>query len=88
MLLPFGDECGVGPLLTQTVVVELPADFFFLVEQVVYVSAHLMVRLEDRPEHLRLPLALIGLILDIAHFLLQFLECRLNLVPPGRHLLA
>ena len=69
-LLPLGDECSVGPLLPDAVVVQLPRHLLLLIEQVVDVPAHLMVRFEDGPEHLRLALALVGLIFHIAHLLL------------------
>ena len=60
------------------------ADGLPLVEEVEHVSRSLVVDLEDRPERLRLPLALVGLRLGLAHLGLQLLQGGLDQLPTLR----
>ena len=84
LLLPLGDQVGVGDLLAQTVVVELAADRLALVEQIVDVARLLVMHLEDGPLHFGLSLALVRRLLGLAHLLLQLVQRRLDQVPAIR----
>lgn len=60
-LLPLGYQVGVRYLLPHTIIEEFPADGLSSVEQVVDVSGLLVVYLEDGPQALVDPLALVAL---------------------------
>lgn len=59
-LLPLGYQVGVRYLLPHTIIEEFPADGLSSVEQVVDVSGLLVVYLEDGPQTLVDPLALVA----------------------------
>lgn len=58
-LLPLCNEVGIGDLLLDAVLVQLPTDGFPPVEQVVDVARLLVVYLEYRPERLVYPFPLV-----------------------------
>lgn len=58
-LFPLGDQIPVGDLLLQAVLVQLAADCFPPVEQIVNVARLLVVDLEDGPQRLRDAFALV-----------------------------
>ena len=86
MLLPLGDQGGVGDAILDAVVVQLAGDGLALVEEVEDVPRSLVVDLEDRPECLRSALALVRLGLRLAHLRVQLLDGRLDQVPALRRL--
>lgn len=58
-LLPFGYQIRIGNLLPDAIIVQLPADGFSPIEQVVNISGLLVVDLEDGPQALVDTLALV-----------------------------
>lgn len=65
--LPLGYQISVRNLLPDAVVVQLPADGFSSIKQIVDVSGLLVVDLEDGPQALVDPLALVSFCLGWKH---------------------
>lgn len=72
LLLPLGDQHGVGIAVFEQIVVKLLADGFFRVVEVVDVSRTLVGDLEDGPCHLVLLLALVRCVFSVFHLVLKF----------------
>lgn len=71
LLLPLCYEVFICISLLYTVLIQLSADGFSLVEQIKNVSTPLMMKSENRPERLNLPLSFVRLCLSFSHFLIQ-----------------
>lgn len=72
LLFPLGNQHSICVSILEEIVVELLADGFLLIVQVVDVSRTLMCDLEDGPRHLVLLLSFVGCILSVLHLVLEF----------------
>jgi len=80
-LLPFGNQVLIGPAFVQAELVQLPADLFAAVVQIVDIAAPLMRQTEDRPQRFTLSLPFVGLALSISHLRIQRFQCGFYQLP-------
>lgn len=81
LLLPLGNQVLVCIALLYTVLIQLSADGFPFVEEVVDVSTPLMMQPENWPEGLHLSFPLMRLCFSFSHFLIQLVQSGLNELP-------
>lgn len=81
LFLPLGNQVLVCIALLYAVVIQLSADSLPFVEKVEDVSAPLMMKPENWPQGFHLSLALMGLRFSFSHFLVQFVQSRLDQLP-------
>lgn len=81
LLLPLCNQILVCVAFFYTVLIQLSADGFSFVEQIVDVSTPLMMQPENWPKGLYLSLSLVGLRFSFSHFLIQLVQSGLNELP-------
>lgn len=84
LLLPLSNQVLVCVAFLYTVVIQLSADGFPFVEEVVDVSTPLMMQPENWPKGLHLSLSLVRLGFSFSHFLIQLVQSGLNELPAVR----
>lgn len=81
LLLPLGNQVLVCVAFLYTVVIQLSADGFPFVEEVVDVSTPLMMQSENWPKGLHLSLSLVRLCFSFSHLLIQLVQSGLDELP-------
>ena len=74
IFLPLGDQVLVGVLLLEQIVVQFLGNLLLLVVQLVDVSRALVVDFEDFPDAFDLALAVVRLVFDVSHLILELLQ--------------
>jgi len=87
-LLPLGNEVLVSITFIEAIVVEFARDFFAPVEEVEYVSTSLMMQSKYWPDRFSLSLSFVGIVLHIAHLLVQLVQLGGNEFPAFWRLLS
>lgn len=81
LFFPLRNQVLVCVSFLYTVLVQLSADGFPFVEEIVDVSTPLMMQPENRPKGLHLSLPLMRFCFSFPHFLIQLIQSGLNKLP-------